>query len=280
MKQIKSLYLLIILPVFLLITACTKTERSPMPDELDNYQLASILENEHHTISLFTATGKFQTGYNSIYLQIKNADGILLKNAEITWTPTMSMMHMEHSCPHSTITLKNDSESTYKGYIVFQMASNDMEQWELSVNYSIGDSSYTAHSIIDVVESSSRQVETFVGNDSNNYVLALVAPQNPIVGINDIQVLLYEMESMMSYTPVKDFTIFIDPRMPGMGNHSSPYNTPLYNSDSLYEGKLNLTMTGYWKINLQVENEHSEIIKGTEVTETVESSDIYFEIEL
>jgi len=46
-----------------------------------------------------------------------------------------------------------------------------------------------------------------------------------------------------------------------------------------YFGKLSLTMTGYWKINLQLENESGTILKGEPISETVESSSIYFEVE-
>jgi hypothetical protein len=38
-------------------------------------------------------------------------------------------------------------------------------------------------------------------------------------------------------------------------------------------------MTGYWKINLQLANAEGTILKGEEITETVTSSSIFFEIE-
>ena len=46
----------------------------------------------------------------------------------------------------------------------------------------------------------------------------------------------------------------------------------------LYDGKLSLTMTGYWKINLQLANTEGTILKGEEITETVTASSIFFEI--
>jgi len=73
----------------------------------------------------------------------------------------------------------------------------------------------------------------------------------------------------------------IDPRMPSMGNHSSPNNVNLTQStlDNLYHGKLSLTMTGYWKINLQLLNALDEVIKGEEVTDSNPESSIFFELE-
>lgn len=68
--------------------------------------------------------------------------------------------------------------------------------------------------------------------------------------------------------------------MPSMGNHGSPNNVDLTQiSNGFYQGKLSLTMSGYWKINLMLENENGEILKGEPITESNESSSIYFEIE-
>ena len=89
------------------------------------------------------------------------------------------------------------------------------------------------------------------------------------------------MENMMSFPVVNDLKVKIDPRMPSMGNHGSPNNVNLSQSasDKLYYGKLSLTMTGYWKINLQLLNESNVILKGETITDLVPASSIYFEIE-
>lgn len=109
----------------------------------------------------------------------------------------------------------------------------------------------------------------------------MVNPSNPKVGINDMQAMLFKMESMSSYPSVDNFTVRIDPRMPSMGNHGSPNNVDLVqtNSSGAYNGKLSLTMTGYWKINLQVLDENQTVLKGEEVTTAVEASSIFFEVE-
>lgn len=166
------------------------------------------------------------------------------------------------------------------GYIVFQMAGNDMEHWELTLNYDINGTSYTANSKIQVAAAPKRVSESFMGTDNSRYILALVEPASPIVGTNDMKALLYKMESMMKFVPVENYKVLIDPRMPGMGNHSSPNNIDLTDAGGgMYTGKLNLTMTGYWKINLQLLDNSGGVLKGEEVTETNQSSSIYFEIE-
>jgi hypothetical protein len=38
-------------------------------------------------------------------------------------------------------------------------------------------------------------------------------------------------------------------------------------------------MTGYWKINLQLQNDLGTIVKGEEITDSVTESSLFFEIE-
>ncbi|MBS1741045.1 MAG: hypothetical protein JST88_10960 [Bacteroidetes bacterium] len=67
-------------------------------NELDGLQLASTFTDSlsGNTISLFTPSGKFQTGYNYVFLQIKDKGGNLINNATITWTPTMAISKLRN----------------------------------------------------------------------------------------------------------------------------------------------------------------------------------------
>jgi hypothetical protein len=161
------------------------------------------------------------------------------------------------------------------------MAENADEGWDLTFNFTIDGEDFTAVGDISVPATDRKEVTVFMGMDDVRYIVALVNPQSPDVMINDVTFGLYKMESMMSFPVVEDYKILLDPRMPSMGNHTSPNNEDLvYNAMSnMYDGKLSLTMTGYWKLNLMLENENNEVLKGEEVTEDNESSSLYLEIE-
>ncbi len=265
---------------FVLLGSCSKKDDVVPPDELEGLQLTTTMSNDRHKIELYTATGKFQTGYNAVYFRIKNTDGSLVNNAAATWTPVMHMMSMMHSCPSSPVTKKEKALSTYGGYLVFQMAGSDMEYWELTLNYSIDGADYTVKDKIQVAAAPGRVVESFQGSDGKRYVMALAEPAHPRVAVNDMKAVVYRMESMMSFVPADGYRIRIDPRMPGMGNHGSPNNTDLIQGeDKMYHGKLSLTMTGYWKINLQLLDPSLGTVKGEAVTEANPGSSIYFELE-
>ncbi len=281
MNYLSILKYILVLSIAIFFASCSKEDDAPQPkNELEQLQLAATLSNDRHTITFYTANGKFQTGYNAVFFQIKNADGSLVSNAVASWIPVMHMMSMTHSCPYSSITKKENAVNTYAGYLVFQMAGTDEEYWELTLNYTIDGTSYTATHKIAVEAAPKRTVESFMASDGNRYVIAMTEPTAPIVGINTMKAVVYKMETMMNFTPVANHTITIDPRMPGMGNHSSPNNVALTGvSEGNYEGKLSLTMTGYWKINLQFLNPSGEVLKGEEVTDTNEGSSIFFEVE-
>jgi len=275
-----------VLKLFSFIAAITlfiscKKENTIIPNDTDGLVSAKSISNATHNIIFYTQNGKFQQGYNKIFFQIKNLDGSLVTNATANWKPLMHMTSMQHACPYSSVSKSANSNSLYEGFIVFQMAGNSTEYWDLTIEYTINNITYTATERIDVEAVTKKNVLSFKGSDNVSYVLAMVAPSNPKVATNDMEAMLFKKETMMSYPVVNNYTVKIDPRMTSMGNHGSPNNVDLKQTslNGSYFGKLSLTMTGYWKINLQLQNESGTILKGEPVTATQESSSIFFEIE-
>ncbi len=272
-----------ILPLVLLtIFASCSNNDTPEVNELDGLTKFKEITNTTHTIELYKHMGGLEQGFNEIALKIKdNATNQYLKNATVTWMPVMHMAMMNHSCPKSPVTKVSPDGLVYEGYIVFQMAQNATEYWDLKIDYTINGTAYTMTSVIDVPASAKQRVTTFTGSDSVRYIVAYVDPHHPKVGINDMVAGVWKMQDMMTFPVVDNFKLKFDPRMPSMGNHSSPNNvdaTQILAGD-LYSGKLSLTMTGYWKLNLQLVNALGTVLKGETITDAVPASSIYFEIE-
>ncbi|MBJ2126818.1 hypothetical protein [Flavobacterium sp. IB48] len=272
--------------LFLAITSlsCSSdNDSSSIPvDETSGLHKIQEIANDTHIIELYSSTGSLVQGYNHISLRIKDKKtNNYITDTKLEWTPLMHMSMMQHSCPKSVVTKASDKKTLYEGDIIFQMAQNATEYWELTFNYTVDNVTYTAADKINVPSSAKRTVSSFKGSDTSNYVIAYIAPSSPKVAINDMTVGIYKMKDMMNFEAVNNFKVKIDPRMPSMGNHGSPNNTDLLQSEtnSFYKGKLSLTMTGYWKINLQVLNDKNETIKGEPVTADNTSSSLYFEIE-
>lgn len=269
----KLKYIIPVLFTAVFATSCSNDDDSNdlnIIDEIEELQLVESIENDTHIIELYTETGDFETGYNNITTRILDkSTEQYVENADIDWSPVMDMETMSHSCPASDVDKMDNYNTLYNGYIVFQMANDDGSGWTLSFDYTIDNAAYEASSTITVNRSETQNVIVFSDDSSKRYVLALVEPSEPIIGVNEMVVGLYEMESMMSFPEVEDYTIGLDPRMPDMGNHSSPNNTDLTytSSDEMYHGDLSLTMTGYWTLNLKVYDEDGTLIAGDDVTE-------------
>ncbi|TRX20630.1 hypothetical protein [Flavobacterium franklandianum] len=278
MKFLRIL-LLVIVTIF---ASCTSNNDVPALNELNGLTKVKEITNTTHTIELYKHMGSLEQGFNEISLKIKdNTTNQYINNATISWMPVMHMAMMTHSCPKSPVTKLSVDGSVYEGYIVFQMAQNTTEYWDLKIDYTIGGKAYTMTSVIDVPASAKQRVTTFTGSDSVRYIVAYADPHHPKVGINEMVVGVWKMQDMMNFPVVDNYKLKIDPRMPSMGNHSSPNNVDLTQivAGDLYNGKLSLTMTGYWKINLQLLNATGTVLKGEAITDAVSASSIYFEIE-
>lgn len=270
--------------LFLLITsACSSgdDDDNATSSQLDGLELTQTISSDAHVVELYTTSGRLHVGYNKVWLRItESSSNNVLEPVNISWLPLMHMMSMQHAGPASQITT-SEEKGVYEGYLIFQMAGNDSEYWELQFDYKLNGNDYTASEEIDVLPTSKINTHTFMGEDGEKYVLSLMEPQKPKTGINEMQVALFRMDDAMHFSAVDDFRVKIDPRMPAMNNHGSPNNTDLLQlgDSDIYFGKLSLTMTGYWFINLQILNSEGDIIKGEEVTDEVDASSLYFEIE-
>ena len=280
----KFKYIIPILFISLLTFSCSNDDDTEVTiNEVEGLSKIQELTNATHTIELYNTSGTFETGYNAISIRVKdNATNDFVENASLTWMPVMQMPKMAHSCPKSAIAKGNGKATVYEGFIIYQMTNLDGSGWSLKIDYTINGVNYSASSDIKVMQSEFQKVTSFKGTDNVNYIMALVEPKEPKIAVNMLRVGLYKMENMMmSFPEVVDYKITLDPRMPGMGNHSSPNNTDLtYNSaDQLYTGKLSLTMSGYWVLNLKLLNTANDVLKGEDITPENTKSSLYLELD-
>ena len=285
-KKYKSIFFAIV-GLTILLTSCNKDDVkgiTPAVEVVGLQKIDSLIKGNFTFYVYKKDTGNLVVGYNEVYIQLKNnTTGKYVEDATLSWKPLMHMTSMSHACPYSTISKVADTKTVYKGYFIFIMASDNMEYWEITYDYISGkDTLAQVTNRPTVVQSTGRvRYKSFKGVDNTSYFLALVDPTTPKVGTNDITAYLYKKVDMLTFNPVQNYTVEIDPRMPDMDNHTSPSNVNLtYDSTTgLYKGKLNLTMTGYWKISLIVRDASNTIQKGESITGTTTASSIYFELE-
>ncbi|HZW76992.1 MAG TPA: hypothetical protein VFF21_01655 [Flavobacteriaceae bacterium] len=273
-------YIISLLLIGFIITSCSKDEGENNTNPALELNKIYTFDRDTHVIEVYSENQRIETGYNELYLRfLDKSNNVSRTDVNAQWEPVMQMGSMVHGAPHGNLYVENN---LYKGFIVFQMAGDEHHFWELHLSYIIDGTTYELIEKIAVTNPlRDVKVQSFTGSDEVRYVLALKEPKAPKVAINNMEASLYKMDDMMNFSVVQDFSINIDPRMPSMGNHSSPNNEDLrYDSVSkTYKGKLSLTMTGFWRINMKLNNNYGDVIKGEDVTDSHQQSSLYFEIE-
>lgn len=286
----KFFKLSVIATLFAITTSCT-LDKTDFEDEINRdvpeyfeFEEVVSINSTHYKISIEALNGTFYKGYNKIRLNIINTQtNQILNNSNVTFLPIFTNSEGDKtSCPHRYNLIYNSDEQYYSGYSVFTSLSNPMESWELYISFTDNNQTYSIYQFISVQNQTNKNLNMteFIGNDGQQYFIALVAPQKPKVAENELVAGIYKYNqptepignfpdpSQFSYSEVQNYTLLLDPRMPepSMGNHSSPNNVDLtQQADGLYYGIVNYTMTGNWTLNFILQNQNGEIIKGTEI---------------
>jgi hypothetical protein len=241
--------------------------------------------------SAWNETGEWHLGYTKVYFTVKNKEGSFVENVQLSAFPEMDMGTVKHSTPRSEI-IKKPGKALYEAWYAFLMYSGQGEgKWYYNLRYTIGNETDSVADVeIDVKnvfrpdgKTERKIIQTLVSIDESEkrYVVSLVEPLKPKIGSNEITAYIHERKDANTYTLAENFTLKLDPRMPSMENHSSPNNADLiYDSvNKIYKGVVNFSMTGYWKLNLILLNEKGETLYGNPISDKVEASSLYFEME-
>lgn len=236
-------------------------------------ELTTVVDGQY-TVSVYNSTGTLNTGYNDLYfIANKVASGNYIKEFSVSGiSPVMLMtkMNMKHSTPISggVKSFNSGFTAVKHGWISFVMPTSESGYWTIGYDANVlGHKGSLAATEINVeaLPAGQEWIKSFKSGD-NTYYLSLVNPTNFVTGSNDIQAYV-SVKSPVATNPYElasdEFVIDIDPRMPDMGNHTSPDNSALKRStDGSYRGTINLTMTGLWRIHLTVKDLQGNIVAG------------------
>lgn len=236
-------------------------------------ELSTSVEGKYD-VSVYSKTGKLHIGYNELFFVVtKKSSGNYVKVfqiSELTPLMYMSKMNMYHSTPTTDkVAYYNDDYPAVKsGWVSFLMNTSEAGSWTLAYNVSVlgsNGSREAADITINALPEGQQWLKSFkVENDT--YYISLVNPTDWQTGKNTITAYVSKKNTPAT-TPYglaqEKFTIEIDPRMPDMGNHTSPDNVSLTKqADGSYQGTVNLTMTGRWRIHLAVKDAQGNVVAG------------------
>jgi hypothetical protein len=257
----KTKHILILLLFPLLFTACEKDDEMP-EEEINLMSIAKAdSKSDNFNVELLAEQILFQ-GYNKLYLSIKkNTDESQVTQASISILPLMHMTSMTHAAPFENPEDIVNENGYFEGASIFIMPSNPDEGWKLRVAIDAGGIKDTTYLTIPEVTSldEAREFSVVSEADGKTYFISLLEPSKPEVGINDIEFTVHYRENMMSFPAAENLSITIEPEMPSMG-HGSPNNVnPTHIGNGHYKGKVNFTMTGWWRVNIDVSKDGEPI---------------------
>lgn len=270
-KLLHSFYVFAGLTFVLLLSACSKDESEPFNPVANLFKIAGgAAGSSGLTIDIYAKKPTLYSGYNKLYFLITKSDGSRLNNANITLMPMMDMGMMQHSAPFENPAAQAVNE-IFPGSVVFTMPSTG-GTWTLDVAVTDPATSqsgtYTAN--LQIESPTEARIKSFTSaHNGEKFHVAVIEPAVPFIGINDFEIAIYKGVSMMSYPADSSLTVMHTPEMPTMG-HGSPNNVhPTHIGNGHYKGKVNFTMTGYWKVNM-------DYFHGAEVADTTQFFDITF----
>lgn len=270
-RSFYAMFTMAVVTSILLIAACSKSDL-PQPSPTANlikinegYAMGAAAKVEVYGSSAIT-----NTGYNKFYLAVYDSlTGNRIEQAAISLTPMMEMGTMQHSSPFENPAATQAVNTLFPCSVVFIMPST-AGNWTVKINVSVNNKIGSLTIPVNVIEPVKSKMKSFTSIHNNGkYFIALVAPATPKIGINDMELVVYKKESMMSFPADNSFTIGLTPEMPTMG-HGSPNNVnPVSVGNGHYKGKVNFTMTGYWKLNLNFK-------VGDQIADSTQFFDIEF----
>lgn len=250
----------------------TTTGTLKAPDTKNLVELGSAESTDAEAIIRVYGDGALYTGYNKIYVvTLDRTSGELLNQGKLMIQPIMDMGNMKHSAPFvNPEGDKPNAKGLYECFSVFIMPGSATQKWTLKVTYQNQRNSKEGKVEIplDVKNNANRVLDNFMSPlDSQMVFVSWKMSANPQVGVNDFTMMVHYRKNMMEFPPLDDLIIEIEPEMPSMG-HGSPNNVnPVFSNNGTYQGKVNFTMTGLWKISLKVKKKDGTLL----------SDKVYFE---
>lgn len=254
-----------------IFSGCKKEDNDPISNTDGLILIATGYTDEGSMKVNLYSSDSIYSQYTKLYVEVRDSvSNDVVDDAHVELSPMMDMGTMQHAAPFENPSSTDAVNGLFPCAVVFQMPG-DMG-WTLDIhvhNHHSGAEGEASFPLVVKNPSPTRTIVMTPLNGDPRLIISYVQPTSPKVGINDFELSLHYMESMMSFPARTDYTVMIEPEMPSMG-HGSPNNVdPTHDANGHYKGQVNFTMTGLWRINLTIMN-------GTEVVDSTS----YFEVTL
>ena len=261
--------ILLIAAIITFFTACEKDT----PAEITDPKASLIKISEAYATGSATkvelwSKSELSTGYQNLFIALyDSASGKPVNRSAIQIIPMMEMnmngTKYSHSAPSENPVSLDSDNSLFQCAAVFTMPSTDESgKWKMTVMVKNEGQTKSgkADMPIQVKQSQPERVKSITTVNGSKIIIAYVSPSSPKVGVNDFEIAIFNKQDMMTFPAENNYSISMTPEMPSMG-HGSPNNiNPTLTKNGHYKGKVNFTMTGDWRVNLEL-NKNGETTK-------------------
>ena len=289
MKKFK--YILVAAMAVATLFSCKKDDDKPASKPTPTVPEAKV---DVYTVRLESSTGTFVMGYNDLTLSVLDAAGKEVAVEAATFTPWMNMfkgdskggftkeiMHT-HTCPHTALAKEGN---VWKSQALFQMVTGPSGVWFGTITFKVAGKDYELKRLDFEVKPQANKALGTVNRfklfseakpEGQAHLYALVAPENPKAGENEIALGIWKMESKKNFPKVTDWTVEVSVKAKD-GTEVLSTATLRYERD-FYRGKVSYPKAGAYTLSYTLKDAQGKEIQpqGNEKENVVIATTIEF----
>lgn len=287
MKKFK--YILVAAMAVATLFSCKKDDDKPASKPTPTVPEAKV---DVYTVRLESSTGTFVVGYNDLTLSILDASGKEVALEAATFTPWMDMFKGDgkggftkeikhtHTCPHTALAKEGN---VWKSQVLYQMVTGPSGVWYGTITFKVAGKDYELKRLDFEVKPQTNKAlgvvgrfRLFSGDKGQMHLYALVAPESPKVGENEVALGIWKMENMKNFPKVTDWTVEVSVKAKD-GTEVLSTTTLRYERD-FYRGKVSYPKAGAYTLSYTLKDAQGNAIqpKNNDGVDTTLGTEIQF----
>lgn len=244
----------LLLIAFLLVQSCRDSVNNINTPVYSPYKEIVSVNIGDVNIKLYINGGDSLTsGYNDVFLKVwkssvQQSGGFVKLFPKMWMTPTYM-----HSTAVSERFEYDNTTGYYKGYIIFNMVTAPPDViWHTVFTYvDENNVSYISDSIplFNKLDENKQWRFIYDSYDQSTYMVSIANPFNPVLGMNNLKIILHKPDSMLIYhEQIKNAQMSVCVYKADSTNIQSSGNVNPAAVNGFYEGKINLPYKGKWML--------------------------------
>lgn len=280
MKKFK--YILVAAMAAVTLFSCKKDDDKPAPVPVPTPEAPKTVaeaktddKEKTYTVRLQNTTGTFVMGYNDLMLSVVDAAGKEVDLEAATFTPWMNMfkgdgkggfikeVDFTHSCPHTPSAKEGN---VWKSQALFQMKTGPSGVWFATITFKVAGKEYELKRLdFEVKPQPNKALGTvnrfklFSGDKGQVHLYALVAPESPKAGENEIALGIWKMQNMQNFPQVTDWVVEV--KVSEKGSTAAISTATLRYERGFYRGKVTYPKAGEYTLSYTLKDAQGKAIQ-------------------